>query len=110
SQAYIGIYLTTYYPLIFPFNLLGTLGGVQFQQGLAWFFTITFSLGVINLLPIPPLDGDRLWKELIDKTISLERQSARALLWGIRIAALAILIANVVFTIFNPNLLGIFFP
>lgn len=110
SQAYIGIYLTTYFPLFYPFSLLGPLGGVQFQQGLAWFFMINFSLGIINLLPIPPLDGDRLFKELIDKTISLERKSAQALLWTLRITALSILIANVIFTVFTPSLLAIFFP
>jgi membrane-associated protease RseP (regulator of RpoE activity) len=74
-----------------------------------WFIMITFSLGVINLLPIPPLDGDRLWKELIDVTISLERTAGRAILWGLRITALATLIANVVFTVMNPALLFMFF-
>ncbi|MFX0169165.1 MAG: site-2 protease family protein [Candidatus Hodarchaeota archaeon] len=109
SQAYIGIYLSTYFPLHFPFSLLGPIGGIEFQRGLLWFIMITFSLGVINLLPIPPLDGDRLWKELIDVTISLERKSGRALLWGLRIAALGTLIANIVFTIMNPALLLMFF-
>lgn len=109
SRAYIGIYLRTYYPLHFPFSLLGPQAGIQFYAGLIWFFMITFSLGIINLLPIPPLDGDRLWKELIDARISLERKSGKALLWVLRIGALAILVANVLFTIFNPALLAIFF-
>jgi membrane-associated protease RseP (regulator of RpoE activity) len=81
----------------------------QFYEGLAWFFMITISLGIINLLPIPPLDGDRLWKDLIDATISLERKSGKALLWGLRIAALTILVLNIIFTVFNPALLLIFF-
>jgi membrane-associated protease RseP (regulator of RpoE activity) len=109
SVAYIGIFLSTYFPLIFPFSLLGSLQELQLQESLFWFFTITLSLGIINLLPIPPLDGDRLWKELIDRTISLERRSAKALLWGLRIAALSLLIVNVIFTILMPELLGIFF-
>ncbi len=109
SRAYIGIYLRTYYPLHFPFSLLGPQAGIQFYAGLGWFFMITFSLGIINLLPIPPLDGDRLWKELINATISLERTSGKALLWALRIGALAILVANVLFTILNPALLAIFF-
>jgi len=109
SQAYIGIYLSTYFPLQFPFSLLGPLGGIEFQRGLLWFIMITFSLGIINLLPIPPLDGDRLWKELIDATVSLERTVGRALLWGLRITALATLIANIVFTVMNPELLLMFF-
>ncbi|MDO8057053.1 MAG: site-2 protease family protein, partial [Candidatus Hermodarchaeota archaeon] len=88
SRAYIGIYLSTYFPLHFPFSLLGPLGGIEFQRGLMWFIMITFSLGIINLLPIPPLDGDRLWKELIDATISLERTAGRVILWGLRVTAL----------------------
>jgi membrane-associated protease RseP (regulator of RpoE activity) len=109
SHAYIGIYLSTYFPLQFPFSLLGPLGGIEFQRGLMWFTMITFSLGIINLLPIPPLDGDRLWKELIDATISLERTTGRVVLWSLRIAALATLIANIVFTVLNPALLFMFF-
>ncbi|MFX1540235.1 MAG: site-2 protease family protein [Promethearchaeota archaeon] len=109
SKAYIGIFLQTHVPLHYPFSLLGPFGGAQFREALAWFFIITISLGLINLLPVPPLDGDRLWKDLIDATISLERTSGRALLWGLRITALSILIVNVLFTILNPALLAMFF-
>lgn len=109
SYAYIGIYLVTYYPLQFPFSLLGPLGGIEFQRALAWFFTITFSLGVLNLLTIPPLDGDRLFKELIDATIGLERTSGKAILWSLRVLALALLALNIIFTLLNPSLLAFFF-
>jgi membrane-associated protease RseP (regulator of RpoE activity) len=109
SLAYIGIWTRIYLPLVYPFNLIGPTASTQFYEGLAWFFMITISLGIINLLPIPPLDGDRLWKDLIDATISLERKSGKALLWGLRITALTILALNVIFTIFNPALLLIFF-
>lgn len=109
SRGFIGIWSRTYFPLVYPFSLLGPTMGTQFYEGLIWFFVITISLGIINLLPIPPLDGDRLWKELIDRTVSLERKSGKALLWGLRISALTILILNIVFTILNPNLLLFFF-
>jgi membrane-associated protease RseP (regulator of RpoE activity) len=109
SQAYIGIWSRSFFPLVYPFSLLGPTLSTQFYEALAWFFVITISLGIINLLPIPPLDGDRLWKELIDRTVSLERKSGRALLWGLRIAALTILILNILFTILNPALLLFFF-
>lgn len=109
SRGYIGIWTRTYVPLVYPFNLLGPVAGTAFYEGLAWFFMITFSLGIINLLPIPPLDGDRLWKDLIDATLTLERKSGKALLWGLRISALTILALNVIFTIFNPALLAFFF-
>ncbi len=109
SLGYIGIWSRTYFPLVYPFSLLGPTVGTQFYEGLTWFFVITISLGIINLLPIPPLDGDRLWKELIDRTVSLERKSGKALLWGLRITALTILILNIIFTFLNPVLLLFFF-
>ncbi len=109
SIAYIGIFIQDYFPLHYPFSLLGSVETIRFQESLFWFFTITLSLGIINLLPIPPLDGDRLWKELIDKTISMERKSGKVLLWFLRIAALSILAINIIFTIIMPGLLGIFF-
>ncbi|MFX1319443.1 MAG: site-2 protease family protein [Promethearchaeota archaeon] len=109
SIGYIGIWTRTYFPLVYPFSLLGPIVGTQFYEGLTWFFVITISLGIINLLPIPPLDGDRLWKELIDRTVSLERKSGKVLLWGLRVTALAILILNIIFTFLNPALLLFFF-
>ncbi len=109
SQAFIGIYLTTYYPLVPPLNGLGPAAGFGFLQALSWFFIITFSVGLLNLLPVPPLDGDKLFKELIDAVVSLERRRGRALLWGLRIFALALLILNVAFTLLTPSLLVMFF-
>ena len=109
SRSYVGIYLTTYVPLITPLNLLGPSFGIGFQRSLLWFYIISLSLGIMNLLPIPPLDGDRLFKELIDATVSLERRSGRILLNGLRIFALALLVLNIVFTFLRPDLLFLFF-
>lgn len=109
SRAYIGIYLVTNYPLVVPLNLLGPAFGIEFQRGLAWFYLIALGVGIMNLLPTPPFDGDKLFKELIDATISLERTSGRAVLWGLRIFTLAILVLNIVFTLLNPSLLAMFF-
>ncbi len=109
SLPYIGIFIRTYVPLAYPFSLLGPTLGTQFYEALTWFFMITLSLAIINLLPIPPLDGDRLWKDLIDGTISLERKSGKAILWGLRIAALSILALNIIFTVLTPTLLAFFF-
>ncbi len=109
SWAYIGIYLRTYTPLIFPLNSLGPAWGIEFIRSISWFFIIALSLAIMNLLPIPPLDGDRLFKELIDVTISLERRSGRALLWALRVSALMLLILNIAFTFLRPDLLAMLF-
>ncbi len=109
SLPFIGIFIRTYVPLAYPFSLLGPTLGTQFYESLTWFFMITLSLAIINLLPVPPLDGDRLWKDLIDVTISLERRGGKALLWGLRITALTILALNIIFTILTPGLLAWFF-
>jgi membrane-associated protease RseP (regulator of RpoE activity) len=109
SRAYVGIYLTTYVPLVPPLNMLGPSFGIEFQRSLLWFYIISLSLGVMNLLPIPPLDGDKLFKELIDATVSLERRSGRILLNSLRFFALGLLILNIVFTFLRPDLLFLFF-
>jgi membrane-associated protease RseP (regulator of RpoE activity) len=109
SLGYIGIYLTTNLPLVAPLNLLGPSFGIQFQRSLAWFYLIALGVGILNLLPTPPFDGDKLFKELIDATLSLERTRGRAMLWGLRIFALAVLLLNIVFTFLNPHLLAMFF-
>ncbi len=109
STAYMGIYLSDYYPLIPPFQYLGPALNYGFIINTLWLYVISLSLAIMNLLPIPPLDGDKLFKELIDATISLERTSGRILLWGLRISALVLLILNIVFTIITPGLLLLFF-
>ncbi len=109
TRAYVGIYLTTYVPLIPPLNLIGPAFGIEFQRSLLWFYIISLSLGIMNLLPIPPLDGDKLFKELIDAAISLERRSGQALLYGLRFFALGLLALNIIFTFLRPDLLLLFF-
>jgi len=109
SMAYMGIYLSDYYPLIPPFQYLGPVINYGFIINMLWLYVISLSLAIMNLLPIPPLDGDRLFKELIDATISLERTSGRMILWGLRIFALALLLLNIIFTIISPGLLLLFF-
>jgi membrane-associated protease RseP (regulator of RpoE activity) len=109
SLAYIGIFLRSYTPLVFPLSSLGPAWGIEFIRSISWFFIIALSLAIMNLLPIPPLDGDRLFKELIDVTISLERRSGRALLWALRVSALSLLILNIVFTFLRPDLLALLF-
>jgi membrane-associated protease RseP (regulator of RpoE activity) len=109
SIAYMGIYLSDYYPLIPPFQYLGPAINYGFIINTLWLYVISLSLAIMNLLPIPPLDGDKLFKELIDATISLERTSGRILLWGLRISALILLLLNIIFTIISPGLLLLFF-
>jgi membrane-associated protease RseP (regulator of RpoE activity) len=108
SRGYIGIYLTDNYPLVVPLNLLGPPFGYEFQRELGWFLLIALGIGIMNLLPTPPFDGDKLFKELIDATISLDRSSGRAVLWALRGFALALLVLNLVFTFLNPSLLAMF--
>lgn len=43
--------------------------GYGLQEGLLFVANITISLGLMNLLPIPPLDGGKLLIELIQKVI-----------------------------------------
>ena len=48
-----------------------------FLRQLLWFFIVSFSVTIINMLPIPIFDGDRIMKEIIGKIIGENYDSTR---------------------------------
>lgn len=66
SKAYFGI--STNYNLI-PRELALIFGpfAPDIQKMLNLLFTFSFAVGLINLLPIPPFDGDKLFVSLFEK-------------------------------------------
>jgi len=53
-------FLSIWFSGIFPFYLL---------RQLLWFFVVSFSVTLFNMLPLPIFDGDRIIKEIINKII-----------------------------------------
>jgi len=53
----------------------------QFSMFLLWLWMISFFIGIINMLPLPILDGGKFIHSIIDKKIS--DKAVNGLMWGI---------------------------
>lgn len=105
-RGYIGISTRPFY---LPYPSVWWLGA-SFQNHLyltlQWIYIVTFSVAIINMLPIYAFDGDQLLQEIMRNTVSKEKKlkigkksfSKRKTLINIaRIAALSLLVANFIF-------------
>jgi len=53
----------------------------QFSMFLLWLWMISFFIGIINMLPLPILDGGKFVHTIIDKNIS--EKAVNGVMWGI---------------------------
>lgn len=53
----------------------------QFSMFLLWLWMISFFIGIINMLPLPILDGGKFIHTIIDKNIS--EKAVNGVMWGI---------------------------
>ncbi len=53
----------------------------QLSMFLLWLWMISFFIGIINMLPLPILDGGKFIHSIIEKRIS--EKSVNGLMWGI---------------------------
>ncbi|MDP6898436.1 MAG: site-2 protease family protein [Candidatus Nitrosopelagicus sp.] len=60
---------------------LDTPMGFQFSMFLLWLWMISFFIGIINMLPLPILDGGKFIHIIIDKRIS--EKAVKMTMWGI---------------------------
>mgnify|MGYP005835124741 CR=1 FL=1 len=108
-RGYTGIESTNIRPFYLPYSSVWWLG-TSFQNYLyltfQWIYIVTFSVAIINMLPIYAFDGDQLLQEIIRNTVSKEKKlkigkktfSKRKTLINVaRIAALSLLVANFIF-------------
>ncbi len=107
TRGYIGIKYSR--PFYLPYPSVWWLG-ISFPTHLYltffWIFLVTFSVAMINMLPIYAFDGDRLFEEVIRNTVSKEKKlkigeksysKRKILINSARIAAILLLIVNFVF-------------
>jgi len=95
SRGLIGISVTNYYkpaysflPLQMPFWYLRTVSIT---------LSLSLILALVNLLPVPPLDGDKIASEIIQYFTKSESKYKFYLKW-VRIATLIIVLGNLVLT------------
>ena len=79
------------YPLFHPYTYSSTipwgLVGV-----LKWMFILNFAIGLINLLPMVPLDGGYIFRGLLEKKV--KKETARKVSYALALFILALIIIN----------------
>lgn len=63
-------------------------------NSLSWIFFFSISIGLVNLLPVPPFDGYRVFDEII-KTTSMKKKNIRRVIYGVIIATAVIFFLNI---------------
>jgi len=101
NSSYVGINTYNYYPPKQSFA--PAWGPFYFSGSLSWLYLLSLNIGLINLLPVPSLDGDRfftLFAEFILRNPKRAAQLGNAVRW----AALGVLVLSILmsFVIF-PN-------
>jgi len=120
SRAFIGI--VTSWSSIFPFfeprfsyDSISMTLPYHLYQVILWTHIISLSLGMFNLLPIPPFDGDKLLTEAITSILPKDMKTklgareihiTKLIINIIRISAIVLLVANlalsfIIFPIFS---------
>jgi membrane-associated protease RseP (regulator of RpoE activity) len=92
NTSYIGINTYNY---LAPKNSFAPIWGpFYFAGSLNWLYLLSLNIGLINLFPVPSLDGDQLFRLFAEFIL---RNNKRAALLGnvIRWGALAILILSI---------------
>ncbi|MHA1905614.1 MAG: site-2 protease family protein [Candidatus Thorarchaeota archaeon] len=95
TKGYIGIFGADYWEPKPFFEILTPMYAFHMQQILFWCFLILVSVGLFNLLPIPPLDGDSMLKIGLGM-ITSDETKIKYVMWPARIAAFTIVILSIV--------------
>ena len=68
------------------------------QQILNWIFIILFSIGLINLLPIPMFDGDKLLSNGLSLLTDNEKK-IKMVMWPARLISIGIILLSIILSI-----------
>ncbi|MFW9794106.1 MAG: site-2 protease family protein [Candidatus Thorarchaeota archaeon] len=95
SRGYMGVYGADYWEPKPGWDLfLNPMFVFHLNQVVFWCYLILLSVALFNLLPIPPLDGDKLLSNGLSLFIKDEKK-IRYIMWPLRIAALLIVILSI---------------
>ncbi len=100
TLGYIGIFGADYWEPKPGWDLVLTpLYVFHAQQILLWLWIVLISVGLLNLLPIPPLDGDRILKNALTMVTDDEKKIKYAM-WPLRIASIVIVVGSIVLSLY----------
>ncbi len=72
---------------------------------LLWLWMLSFFIGIFNMLPMIPLDGDKYISSLIEKRVS--DRSFKAIRIGVNILGFGLLVSNIVATVLKSGFITI---
>jgi len=99
SRGYMGVYGADYWEPKPGWDLFLTPMFVfHLNQVIFWCYLILLSVALFNLLPIPPLDGDKLLSNGLSLYIKDEKK-IKYIMWPVRIAALLIVVLSIVLSL-----------
>ncbi|MGY5864738.1 MAG: site-2 protease family protein [Candidatus Thorarchaeota archaeon] len=99
SRGYMGVYGADYWEPKPGWDLFLTPMFVfHLNQVIFWCYLILMSVALFNLLPIPPLDGDKLLSNGLSLYIKDEKK-IKYIMWPMRIAALLIVVLSIAFSL-----------
>jgi membrane-associated protease RseP (regulator of RpoE activity) len=101
NSSYIGVNTYNYYQ---PKNALAPIWGpFYFTGALSWLYLLSLNVGLINLLPVPSLDGDRFFT-LFAEFLLRDPKKAAQLSNIVRWVALGVLVLSILMSfIIFPN-------
>ena len=99
SRGYMGVFGADYWEPKPGWDLFLTPMFVfHLNQVIFWCYLILLSVALFNLLPIPPLDGDKLLSNGLSLIIKDEKK-IKYIMWPIRIVALLIVVLSIVLSL-----------
>jgi membrane-associated protease RseP (regulator of RpoE activity) len=99
SRGYMGVFGADYWEPKPGWDLFLTPMFVfHLNQVVFWCYLILLSVALFNLLPIPPLDGDKLLSNGLSLFIKDEKK-IKYIMWPMRIAALLIVVLSIVLSL-----------
>jgi membrane-associated protease RseP (regulator of RpoE activity) len=101
SRGYMGVFGADYWEPKPGWDLFLTPMFVfHLNQVVFWCYLILLSVALFNLLPIPPLDGDKLLSNGLSLYIKDEKK-IKYIMWPMRIAALLIVVLSIVLSLWT---------
>jgi membrane-associated protease RseP (regulator of RpoE activity) len=99
SLGYIGIFGADYWEPKPGWDLIFTpLTVFHMQQVLLWLWIILVSIGLLNLLPIPAFDGDKLLSNALS-LVTDDEKKIKYVMWPARILSVTILLGSIILSL-----------
>ncbi len=103
DRGFMGVVTFDYYkPRSWCSSFIDSFSAVSIFQLIVWVVFININVGILNMLPIPALDGDQFIKSILEKV-----RHGDKLLNAIRAFTLALIVLNILLTVLLGKLISL---